>query len=34
MSQTGITFGTIIIGFFVYVTSKGELGKYLAVFGL
>jgi hypothetical protein len=34
VSQTGITFGTIVLAFFVYVTTKGELGKYLAVFGL
>lgn len=31
MSQTSIIFGTLLIGFIVYITIKGELPAYAAV---
>lgn len=32
MSQTGIIFFALVFGFFVYITTKGELQQYLAIF--
>jgi hypothetical protein len=34
MDQTSIIAAALIIGFVVYITTKGELPKYLAVIGL
>jgi hypothetical protein len=34
MGNTGIIAAGLIVGFFVFVTTKGELPQYLAVFGL
>lgn len=34
MSQTSIIAGALLVGFIVFVTTRGELQKYLAVIGL
>jgi hypothetical protein len=34
MDQTSIIAAALIIGFIVFITTKGELPKYLAVVGL
>jgi hypothetical protein len=34
VDQTSIIAAALIVGFIVYVTTKGELPKYLAVIGL
>lgn len=31
MSQSTVIVGTIVFMFFVYITTKGELGSYIAV---
>jgi hypothetical protein len=33
MSQTSVIFGALLVGFIVYVTSRGQLPQYLAIFG-
>jgi hypothetical protein len=33
MSQTSVIFGALLVGFVVYVTSRGQLPAYLAVLG-
>jgi hypothetical protein len=33
MSQTSVIFAALLVGFIVYVTSKGQLPQYLAVMG-
>jgi hypothetical protein len=32
MSQTSVIFAAIVFGFFVYITTKGELPAYIRVF--
>jgi len=32
MSRTSVIFGALVIGFIVFITTKGELPKYLALF--
>lgn len=34
MDETSIIAAALIIGFVVYITTKGELPKYLAVIGI
>jgi len=34
MDQTSIIAAALIIGFVVFITTKGELPKYLAIIGL
>lgn len=34
MSQTSIIAGVLVLGFIVFITTKGELPKYLAVLGI
>ena len=34
LSQTSIIFAVLVIGFFVFITIKGELPQYAAVIGL
>lgn len=34
MNQSNVIVGALILGFFVFVTVKGELPAYMAVLGL
>jgi len=34
MNQTSIIAAALIVGFIVFITTRGELPKYLAVLGL
>ena len=34
MSQTSIIAGVLVLGFIVFITTKGELPMYLAVLGI
>jgi len=34
MTRTNTIFAAILVGFVVFVTSRGELRQYLSVFGL
>lgn len=34
MNQTGVIMAALVIGFIVFITTKGELIKYLAVIGI
>ncbi len=34
MSQTSIIAGVLVLGFIVFITTKGELPTYLAVLGI
>lgn len=34
MSQTGVLFGALLLAFLVFVTMRGDLGKWLGLFGI
>lgn len=34
MDQTSIIVGALLLGFIVFIVTKGELSKYLAVIGI